>query len=67
MPFIIKHSNKMLNELNQEQKKEAQIILNRLAHWHGEMHETSIGATIYSVWQFIFYSKLFAEKLHDDN
>ena len=47
-------------------RKNAQFILYRLSHWHGEMTESSVGATVYSVWHYHFLSSLFADFIEDE-
>jgi len=66
MPFIAKHVSSILNELSPQDQLNVTTTLKQLSHWHGEMHETSIGATIYSVWQYHFYQTLFVGRIQDE-
>lgn len=36
-------------------------------HWHGEMHESSVPATIYNTWQFMFYDSLLRDFMKDED
>ncbi len=58
-PHVISLANSIINELSPNDSEKAKKIIDKLKFWHGEMHETSIGATIFSVWQLKFYETLF--------
>ena len=38
----------------------------RLKTWYGDMHETSVGATVYATWQYYFMSSLLNTQIKDD-
>jgi Penicillin amidase len=47
--------------------EKAQDLVGRLATWYGSMDEISVGATIFSTWQFFFYKTLMNEQIKDDS
>jgi hypothetical protein len=43
--------------------EQAQDLIGRLATWYGDMSENSVGATVFSTWQFFFYKSLLLEQI----
>ncbi|CDW85943.1 penicillin amidase family protein [Stylonychia lemnae] len=66
MPHVLRIANNFKSQLNATEQQKAQQAIDKLLFWHGEMHEESVGATIYAVWQFKLYKTLF-HKFSDDN
>eukprot|EP00347_Sterkiella_histriomuscorum_P007762 403347656 len=61
VPFMARLANSFVKHLESEQQDKATKVLDILNHWHGEMSEDSVGATVYSVWQYLFYKTLFTD------
>ena len=61
---LVKITYSMLDQLTPQQRKDIEEIMPYLQKWHGEMHEDSIAASIYSVWQMEFYKTLFHQYIN---
>ena len=57
-PLVAQISLSMLKFLNNTEIKSAQLIIEILAHWNGDMNEESVGATVFSTFQYFFYKRL---------
>lgn len=49
-PIVTKLANSAMKDLDFKEAQKAELALNKLAHWYGEMHENSIGATVFATW-----------------
>lgn len=67
VPHIMKLASAMLEELTPMQREDAQEAIKQLSHWHGQMHETSVGATIFSAWRNFFFDSLFNDQINNDD
>lgn len=64
-PTIAKLGYSVIDLLSPIEAEKAQETLARLSHWYGDMGENSIGATVFSTWQYFFYKTLMTEQIKD--
>ncbi len=57
-PVLTKLIEYMIPSLPSIEIEKAREVIGRLATWYGEMNENSVGATVFSTWQFFFYKSL---------
>lgn len=56
----------MLNSLNETETKSAKQIILILSQWNGDMNEESVGATVFSTFQYFFYKSLLRNQIQDE-
>lgn len=66
-PNVSKLAFAILDELDEKSQQQAIEAISYLNLWYGEMSEQSVGATVFSTWQFFFYNTLLTEQIPDDN
>ena len=57
----------MIPVLSLLEGEQASSLNKILQTWHGDMSEDSVGATVFSTWQFYFYKSLLTEQIEDQN
>jgi hypothetical protein len=56
----------MLNSLNETETKSAKQIILILSQWNGDMNEESVGATVFSTFQYFFYKSLLKNQIKNE-
>ena len=65
-PLVSKFIHQMIPVLSPIEAEQAYDAIARLSTWYGDMSENSVGATVFSTWQFYFYKSLLTQQIHDE-
>jgi acyl-homoserine lactone acylase PvdQ len=65
-PLVSKIALSVLNALNETEVKSAKHIIDILSAWNGDMNENSVGATVFSTFQYFFYKSLLKNQIKDE-
>jgi acyl-homoserine lactone acylase PvdQ len=64
--LVSKIALSVLKGLNETEVKLAKQIIDILSTWNGDMNENSVGATVFSTFQYFFYKSLLKNQIKDE-